>query len=230
MRTRRVFGYYLPPPPLFVYMSASLAPVLASERLATAYTYTTYRQLIDELMAQNLTTGTTQTEQILQYARLNVQRMRRVDKTIVLLPELREALASLHQRYIWLTLTEGWCGDAAQIVPVFEAIVKASDGKIESRYLLRDENLDLMDRYLTDGGRSIPKLLVLHADTLTEAATWGPRPAPAQALGLALKSQNLPFEEFATQLHSWYAHDKTQSTQRELLALVQALEPAQAAG
>lgn len=206
-------------------MSASLAPVLAPERLANAHTYATYRQLIDELMAQNLTTGTTQTEQILQYARLNVQRMRRVDKTIGLLPELREALANLQQRYVWLTLTEGWCGDAAQIVPVLEAIVKASEGKLESRYLLRDETLDLMDRYLTDGGRSIPKLIVLHADTLTEAATWGPRPAPAHAMFLQLKSQNLPFEQFATQLHSWYAHDKTQSTQHELLALVQALEP-----
>jgi hypothetical protein len=206
-------------------MFAPLAPVLPPERLATAHTYTSYRQLIDELMAQNLTTGTNQTEQILQYARLNIQRMRRVDKTIVLLPELREALASLQSRYVWLTLTEGWCGDAAQIVPVLEAIVKASDGKLESRYLLRDENLDLMDRYLTGGGRSIPKLIVLRADTLTEAATWGPRPAPAQALFLELKSQNLPFEEFATQLHSWYAYDKTQSTQRELLELVKALEP-----
>lgn len=207
-------------------MSAPLSPVLAPKRLASAYTYATYRQLIDELMAQNLTTGTNQTEHILQYARLNVQRMRRVDKTIVLLPELREALDNLQNKYAWLTLTEGWCGDAAQIVPVLEANVQASNGKLESRYLLRDENLDLMDRYLTDGGRSIPKLIVLHADTLTEAATWGPRPTPAQAMFRELKSQNLPFEDFATQLHSWYAHDKTQSTQRELLELVRALEPA----
>ncbi|QIL76497.1 thioredoxin family protein [Hymenobacter sp. HDW8] len=207
-------------------MSAPLSSVLTPERLASAYTYASYRQLIDELMAQNLTTGTNQTEQILQYARLNVQRMRRVDKTIVLLPELHEALANLQNKYVWLTLTEGWCGDAAQIVPVIEAIVQASNGKLESRYLLRDENLDLMDRYLTDGGRSIPKLIVLHADMLTEAATWGPRPAPAQAMFRELKSQNLPFEEFATQLHGWYAHDKTQSTQRELLELVRALEPA----
>ncbi|MBC6608243.1 thioredoxin family protein [Hymenobacter sp. BT188] len=207
-------------------MSAPLSPVLAPERLASAYTYASYRQLIDELMAQNLTTGPNQTEHILQYARLNIQRMRRVDKTIVLLPELREALDNLQKKHVWLTLTEGWCGDAAQIVPVIEAIAQASNGKLESRYLLRDENLDLMDRYLTDGGRSIPKLIVLHADTLTEAATWGPRPAPAQAMFRELKSQNLPFEEFATQLHGWYAHDKTQSTQRELLELVRALEPA----
>ena len=206
-------------------MPVSLDPVLASDRLATAYTYASYRQLIDELMAQNRTTGPNQTEQILQYARLNIQRMRRVDKTLVLLPELREALASLQNRYVWLTLTEGWCGDAAQIVPVLEAIVKVSEGRLESRYLLRDENLDLMDQYLTNGGRSIPKLIVLRADTLTEVATWGPRPAAAQALFQNLKSKNLPFEEFAIQLHGWYAHDKTQSTQRELLELIQALEP-----
>lgn len=207
-------------------MSASLASVLSPQALASAYTYTSYRQLIDELMAQNMTTGTNQEEHILQYARLNVQRMRRVDKTITLLPELHEALANLQNNYVWLTLTEGWCGDAAQILPVIEAIAQASHGKLEARYLLRDENLDLMDQYLTDGGRSIPKLIVLQADTLTETATWGPRPAAAQNMFRELKSQDLPFEEFATQLHSWYAHDKTQSTQRELLELIQALEPA----
>ena len=119
--------------------------------------------------------------------------------------------------------TEGWCGDAAQIVPVLEAVAQASAGQISTHYVLRDENPDLMDQYLTQGGRSIPKLVVLHADTLTEAAHWGPRPDPAQQMFLDLKSQDLPFEEFATQLHGWYAKDKTQSTQRELLALVQQL-------
>jgi hypothetical protein len=149
--------------------------------------------------------------------------MQRVDKTVQLLPELLAALEQLPQRYVWLVITEGWCGDAAQIVPVLEAIAQASHGQLTTRYVLRDENLDLMDRYLTNGGRSIPKLVVLHADTLTEAATWGPRPAPAQELFVRLKQEQVPYEEFATQLHSWYAKDRTLSTQRELLALLQRL-------
>jgi hypothetical protein len=203
--------------------SVSPAPVLAADRLSRAYSYAGYRQLIDELLDQNRTTGLTQTEQLVHYARLNLKRMQRVDKTVQLLPELLAALEQLPQRYVWLVITEGWCGDAAQIVPVLEAIAQASHGQLTTRYVLRDENLDLMDRYLTNGGRSIPKLVVLHADTLTEAATWGPRPAPAQELFVRLKQEQVPYEEFATQLHSWYAKDRTLSTQRELLALLQRL-------
>ena len=201
----------------------STAPVLAAERLTNAYSYASYRQLIDELMAENRTTGTNQDEQIIQYARLNMQRMQRLDKTIQLLPELQAALAQLPAHYVWLVITEGWCGDAAQIVPVLEAVAAASQGKITTRYVLRDENLDLMDRYLTNGGRSIPKLVVLHADTLTEAAAWGPRPAPAQELFNRLKQEEIPHQEFVTQLHGWYAKDRTLNTQRELLALLQNL-------
>ncbi|MBD2723490.1 MULTISPECIES: thioredoxin family protein [Hymenobacter] len=199
------------------------APVLTAERLNGAYSYASYRQLLDELMAENRTTGTTQTEQIVQYARLNIQRMQRLDKTIQLLPEVQRALDNLTEGYEWLVITEGWCGDAAQIVPVLEAMAHASQGKIATRYVLRDENLDLMDRYLTNGSRSIPKLVVLHTDTLTEAATWGPRPAPAQELFVRLKQEGVSYEDFATQLHGWYAKDRTRSTQRELLELLKRL-------
>ncbi|HEX8326871.1 MAG TPA: thioredoxin family protein [Hymenobacter sp.] len=202
----------------------SAAPVIGLDRLNRAYSYAGYRQLIDELMAQNRTTGTTQTEQIIKYAKLNIQRMQRLDKTVELLPELQKALNELTEGYEWLIITEGWCGDAAQIVPVLEAIAKASQDKIVTRYVLRDENLDLMDRYLTNGGRSIPKLIVLQSATRAEAATWGPRPAAAQELFMRLKQDQVPYEEFVTQLHGWYAKDRTLSTQRELLALLQTLK------
>lgn len=204
--------------------TVAAAPVVELDRLNKAYSYAGYRQLLDELMAQNRTTGATQTEQIIYYARLNIQRMQRLDKTMQLLPELQKALNELTEGYEWLIITEGWCGDAAQTVPVLEAIARASQDKIATRYVLRDENLDLMDRYLTDGGRSIPKLVVLHSTTRTEAATWGPRPAPAQELFMRLKQEQVPYEDFVTQLHGWYAKDKTVSTQRELLALIRELK------
>ena len=199
------------------------SPVISPARLATAYSYAAYRQLIDNLLAEGKTTGPNQSESLTHYARLNVQRMERLDKTVRLRPELVEAATALKTDYIWLIITEGWCGDAAQLVPIIEAAAQASGGRISTRYVLRDDNLDLMDRYLTSGGRAIPKLVVLHADTLAEATQWGPRPAPAQALFQALKAQAAPYEEVATALHTWYAKDRTQTTQHELLALVQRL-------
>jgi len=197
--------------------------VLSPERLAAAYSYSAYRQLIDNLLAEGKTTGPAQSAELVQYTRLNEQRMSRLDKTVRVLPELVEAVRQLPHRYLWLIITEGWCGDAGQIVPVLEAVAQASAGQVATRYLLRDENPDLIDRYLTNGSRAIPQLVVLHADTLAEAAHWGPRPAVAQELVLRLKAEGLSHEEFIIQLHTWYAHDKTQTIQRELLALVQRL-------
>ena len=206
-------------------MSPTLpAPVISPERLAAAYTYASYRQLIDEALAKGQTTGPQQSPELTEYTTLNVQRMSRLDKTTKLLPELATAAAGLHGHYIGLIITEGWCGDAAQIVPVLEAVAQASAGHLRTAYLLRDDNLDVADLYLTNGSRSIPKLVVLRADTLTEVSHWGPRPAEAQALILRLKAEGMAHDDFIRELHTWYAHDRTQATQHELLALLRGLE------
>jgi pantothenate kinase-related protein Tda10 len=201
----------------------SSAPVISAERLSAAYSYSTYRQLIDDLLGEGKTTGPVQSEELLAYAKLNEQRMSRLDKTVKLQPELAIAAARLQGNYIWLIITEGWCGDAAQTVPVMEAVAQASAGHVRTAYVLRDENLDLTDQYLTNGSRSIPKLVVLRADALTEVLHWGPRPAEAQALLLKLKAEGMAHDDYIREIHAWYAHDRTQSTQRELLALVQQL-------
>jgi hypothetical protein len=203
--------------------TTSSAPVISPERLATAYSYASYRQLIDEALAQGKTTGPQQSDELTAYTTLNVQRMSRLDKTVKLLPELATAAASLSASYSCLIITEGWCGDAAQIVPVIEAVAQASAGHLRTAYVLRDDNLDLADEYLTNGSRSIPKLVVLRADTLTEVLHWGPRPAEAQALITRLKAEGMAHDDFIREVHAWYAHDRTQATQRELLALVQQL-------
>lgn len=200
--------------------TATATPLLSPERLASAYSYTAYRQLIDQLLTEGKTTGPQQSALLTEYTALNVQRMHRLDKTVRLLPELATAAASLPRAYEWLIITEGWCGDAAQLVPVFEAVAQASAGRLTTHYLLRDDNLDLMDQYLTGSSRSIPKLIALRADTLVEGAHWGPRPAAAQALINRLKAEGVAHDEFIRELHTWYAHDRTQATQRELLALL----------
>jgi len=206
-------------------MSTSVStPVISPERLAAAYSYAAYRQLIDQLLAEDRTTGPQQSAELTAYTALNVQRMSRLDKTTKLLPELASAAASLHGHYIGLIITEGWCGDAAQIVPVIEAVAQASAGHLRTAYILRDDNLDITDNYLTGSSRAIPKLVVLRADTLTEVTHWGPRPAEAQALLTKLKAEGMAHDDYVREIHAWYAHDRTQATQHELLALVQQLD------
>jgi hypothetical protein len=199
-------------------------PVISPERLAAAYSYAAYRQLIDQLLTEDRTTGPQQSAELTAYTALNVQRMSRLDKTTKLLPELASAAASLYGHYIGLVITEGWCGDAAQIVPVIEAVAQASAGHLRTAYILRDDNLDITDNYLTGSSRAIPKLVVLRADTLTEVLHWGPRPAEAQALLTKLKAEGMAHDDYVREIHAWYAHDRTQATQHELLALVQQLD------
>lgn len=194
--------------------------------IASALNYTTYRQLIDKLLLLHKTTGDNQEAAMINYTRLNVQRMRRLDKTITLQPALNAAITGLNDHFTFLVLTEAWCGDASQIVPVFNHIAEASKGKISLRLLLRDEHLGLMDQHLYKGTRSIPKLIVLN-DQLQEVASWGPRPAVLQNLLTAWRSDaRMTHEIWAEKAHAWYAADRTSETQKELAALISGLQNA----
>ncbi len=191
--------------------------------LDKSITYPQYRDLIDKLLAEGKTTGTNHSADYINYTQLNVHRMERLDKTVALNDDLLDTLKGLKQKQIWLVITEAWCGDAAQNLPILHLIAQQTPN-IELKLVLRDENLELMDQYLTNGGRSIPKVIMLDAETLTELAIWGPRPAGAQVL-LAEHKAN-PTEnhaDFAKRVQLWYAQDKTLSTQHELLALLKSV-------
>ncbi len=191
--------------------------------LERAVTYPQYVKLIDDLLAEGKTTGTNQSEAMLGYGKLNRQRMSRVEKTIELSDDIKKAAGNVRHRQIWLTITEGWCGDAAQNVPVIEKIAAESD-KIETLYILRDENLDLMDQFLTKGARAIPKLIVLAADTLDVLDTWGSRPAPAQTLYFDLKNSGVEKSEISEKLQRWYNEDRGRSLQAEFVELIERAE------
>jgi hypothetical protein len=184
------------------------------EYIEKSMTFAEYLKLIDGLLAEGKTTGPNQSEAMFNYGKLNRQRMARLDKTAVLNDSLKEKARNLSRKMIWLVITEGWCGDAAQNVPIIEKIA-AESANIETRYVLRDENLELMDKYLTFGARSIPKLIALDAETLEEIGTWGARPAAAQELFQQLKHQGVAKPLIMENLQRWYFADKNQSIQKE---------------
>ena len=194
---------------------------LIQNALQTARSYPAYRSHLTDLLAKGLTTGPNQGEFYLKIANLNQRRMDRLDRRTQLTSELTEAVGSLKKSYILLVLTEGWCGDAAQILPVLNKAAEASN-KLDLQLIFRDEHLDLMDLYLTDNGRSIPKVLVLDAATKEVVTHWGPRPAHAQKLSMDYKYHPEPkptYEAHHMELHAWYTKDKTVATQEELAAL-----------
>jgi thiol-disulfide isomerase/thioredoxin len=181
-------------------------------------TYQEYRNLINELLLQHKTTGPDHSDAMLHYTKMNVQRMNRVDKTVKLNEDFLNVLSALKNKYRFLVISEGWCGDAAQIVPVFDKIANSFADKFELKFVLRDKNLPLIDAHLTNGGRAIPVLLILD-EKGNVVKKWGPRPDVLQELLATWKKETTDMMEIAEKLHGWYAKDKTQSTQQELLEI-----------
>ncbi len=189
--------------------------------IENAYTYSEYRDLIDELLLQGKTTGENHSESMLHYTKMNVHRMNRIDKRTGLTDEIIQALEKLDRSIIWLIITEAWCGDAAQSIPIIQKMADSTK-KIQVRYILRDENLEIMDQFLTNGkSRSIPKLIALDARTLEILGTWGPRAEEAQNLYDELRLRDdMSFQTVAERLHKWYADDRAKSLQNEFVPLL----------
>ena len=155
------------------------------------------------------------------YTQLNVERSKRVEKTVTLTPELIDTVQALEQQFYWIVLTEAWCPDSAQNIPVLAKITDASP-TIELRLLLRDDNPEVMDAFLTNGGKSIPKLICLRKEDLQLMGTWGPRPEPAQQILLAHKQDpHEPYQEVVIRLQKWYAKDRGKTLQEEIIRLLQ---------
>ena len=181
-------------------------------------TFEKYFELLEQLQSEGKSTGPEQSEAMLGYSRLNLQRMKRLGKTIELDADAQRVIAGLNVDWVWLVITEGWCGDAAQNIPIIEKIASANSG-IETRYILRDEYPGLMDRFLTNGARSIPKLIAIERQSGEVLGTWGPRPKAAQDLFSELKSANMPKPEILENIQRWYLSDRGRSLQAELADL-----------
>lgn len=191
--------------------------------LKQAVSYAEYRATVTRLLEQGKSSGHVQSDDLTHYSLLNQTRMNRLEKTLKPDQKVVEALLGLKGNYRWLVLSEGWCGDAAQLLPIMEMLANAAD-KIELLIVFRDDNADLMDLFLTNGARSIPKLIILDADNRV-VGQWGPRPKAAADLIARHKAEKgVVDEEAKTDLQMWYLHDKGLSTQLELADLMVAID------
>jgi hypothetical protein len=189
------------------------------EALKKAISYTSYRKLISDLIASGKSSGPIQSEDLLNYSKLNDRRMTRLDKTIQLSQETLLGLKKIDKPITCLVLTEGWCGDAAQTLPVISKIADESD-LITLKIIFRDEHEQLMSQFLTNGGKSIPKLLVLNSENKV-LNTWGPRPNTATKMVQDYKNKYWQLDAaFKQQLQVWYNKDKGVNIQEDMLGLL----------
>ncbi len=189
--------------------------------IAHSISYLDYINLIINLVNSGKTTGPDQSEFLVNYTKMNLTRMNRLDKTIILNKELINKFKNINNQYYWLVITEAWCGDAAQSIPVFNKMCEINQN-INLRLVFRDEYPELIENYLTNGTKSIPILICLEKSSLKEIFKWGPRPSVLTNYVNEFKKQaNFDKNELIKYIQIWYNKDNTQSIQNEFLNLIE---------
>ena len=192
---------------------------LSQSHLHNALSYDEYRLMHKDLVNQNRSSGPNQDEIHVNFTKLNHKRMERLEKTVALDPELLASLNQITKKQTWVVLTETWCGDAAQNIPIIDKMANHVS-KINLKLLLRDDNPELIDAYLTNGARSIPKLIAIDYD-FNELFVWGPRPKLAQQLLIQLKNgENKDKNYWMTEIQKWYNADNSASIQKEFFEIL----------
>lgn len=200
-------------------MKASIAKALFN-----SYSYPEYKKLIFDLLREGKSTGNLQSDDLTHYSTLNETRMNRLEKTIKITDENKLKLKSLKNEYIWLVIAEGWCADGAQSLPIFQKMANES-GRIDLKIVLRDENEELMNHFLTNKTKSIPILILIDKATGNVLGHWGPRPKGAMDFMKNYKKEHKLIDETAkSELQLWYFHDKGLSTQNEIMEILLNLE------
>ena len=185
------------------------------------YSYASYKEEVVSLYEVGKVSGDKQSEALLQTTFMNLQRMKRLDKKSQLSSEMLVLTKKTTRKMNWYLLIEGWCADGSQNVPIIAQIADAI-ATVDLKIVFRDENPEIMNQYLTNGGKAIPKLVCFDAVTNNEIGTWGPRPARIQEKVVAYKKQHPEMDknDFANHLHKWYAKDKAQALQEEFMELL----------
>ncbi|WP_162558685.1 thioredoxin family protein [Robertkochia solimangrovi] len=182
--------------------------------------YSEYRKLIKDLLAKDKVTGETQSQSFLDYTLLNEKRMDRWEKRFELKKDQIAALEEYKGEQTWLVISEGWCGDAAHVLPVLQQMTEVNS-KISMKIVLRDEHENLMNSFLTEGARSIPKLIAIDDRTEEVIFEWGPRPSTLRDKVNEFKDNfGKITPEFRSEIQMWYNKDKGNTTVTDLLQLL----------
>ena len=176
--------------------------------LKNSFSYDNYKNLVKGLVQEESTTGKQKTAALANYTMLNERRMKRWDKTLKIGEEQVDIIGQYDKKTTWIVLTESWCGDAAHVMPVMNKVASLNEF-IDFKVVLRDENLELMNSFLTNGNQSIPKMIAIDTESGEVLNTYGPRPTQATQMVKDYKEDHGQLSpEFKEDLQRWYNKDK----------------------
>ncbi len=199
----------------------SVSYPITSALVDGGFSYPEFVQFTEELVGENRTTGENQSEDYLAYTRMCLQRMIRWNKTSKVSEQLEQLIRKVNRPQVWLVITEAWCGDGAQSIPHLAKLADLNP-LITLKIVIRDEHPELMDAYLSNGNRSIPKMIAITADLQQELFTWGPKPKFLIELHAAFKqnSEGRSYSDFLEEVHLWYAKNKQKDLESEIYPLI----------
>lgn len=193
--------------------------MVTQKDLDNSISFNEFFSLVEKLVNEGGTTGDDKSQSYVDYTKLNYSRMKRVLKTTQPSEDVISTVNCLNDKLTWIVLAESWCGDASQNLPVMAKIAETNPN-INLRVVLRDDNPDLMNQYLTNGGKSIPKLICID-ENFNELGTWGPRPKHLQDWLYQEKANpTMEMSALKEQFQIWYTKDKGQTLQREMILLL----------
>lgn len=194
---------------------------LVKESLSKAISYQDYRGQVATHVEYGTSSGPDKSEALSNYTLLNNSRMKRLDKTMKIEEVVLEKFKQYHKNVTWLVLTESWCGDAAHAMPVMNKLVEQAKN-LDFKILYRDENKELMNRFLTNGTMSIPKLIAFDNETQEVINDWGPSPLMIMNKTKDFKAANATLTtEFKKEIQIWYNQNKGKCIARDLLKLIE---------
>jgi len=198
---------------------------IIEESLKKSISYKDYRGVVKNLVENNSTSGNVKSKALINYTLLNDRRMKRWDKTVKVPQEVHNNVVAINEKVTWLVLTESWCGDAAHQIPAMNKMAELNDN-IDLKVVLRDENEALMNFFLTNGNKSIPKLIMIDDETGDIINSYGPRPSEATKMVNDYKKEHGKLTpEFKEDLQRWYNKDKGQNMLKDLAEKLSELTP-----
>ena len=154
---------------------------------------------------------------------MNLKQSRDIRKNFRYNPGMEKKAKSYNADLKILVISEGWCEDAAQIVPIVDRLAETIG--VELKIVLRDENLALMEEYHTDGSFSVPMVIGVTPEG-EEAFRFGPRPAKAMVFTNRFKKDPDKYskDDFIEDLDRFYLENHGQDIITEILELVEAYQ------
>lgn len=180
-----------------------------------------YQLKFDTILSGENTNHPYNDPHFMEYVKLNHSRMNRWLKRGTLDDKTQSTIQSISQDQHWIVITEPWCGDAAHVLPFIVKMAELNP-HIELSFQLRDALGSEIESYLTNGTRSIPKLIV-RDDLGKDLFVWGPRPQACQEMAKEMIDEGIAPDDRKIAIQNWYNKDEGATLQREICGMINSI-------